>query len=287
MYTSILKSFFLFPVLFICTTLYAQQNFEGKIVYAGNFLGKDEITVFFGKDKLLTKTNPIDSINGNNKDFLIDFTKGVVYYIDRLFKTYSRESITDSRSDLLTLVPSAENNTIILGYNCSAYRLTGQKGHEQEKDPFYFFYADTLLYHVKEEYTRLQGLQFFTNGANVGMGFQTAPAKFSDDKKMGLIPVSVAAEIIPDSIFSLSGFKIYDITVTDTEVKEDAEAIEIRAAADSAVKAAADSAVKVIDSIIRAMEKMQGMPTKSNPQKSSPKNTHSPSTKSPAIKPKH
>lgn len=283
MYMSILKSLLIFFALLICTDLYAQQNFEGKIVYAGNFLGKEEITVFFGNNKLLTKTSPIDSINGNNKDFLVDFTTGVVFYLDRLTKTYSIENITDGKSDFPVLTPWAEKNTTILGHPCSAYKPADRNTDKPERSAFSVFYANDLYYHVKEEYTQMQGLQFFTNGKSVGMGIEI---EAKDNKKQGILPVKIAAEKIPDSIFSLAGFKIYDISVTDTEVKEDADAIAVRAAADSAVQAVADSVVKVIDSIIMAMEKMQDIPTKGKPQKSPPKNTHTQPTKSPAIKPK-
>lgn len=261
----------------------AQQNFEGKIVYAGNFLGKEEITVFFGNNKLLTKTSPIDSINGNNKDFLVDFTTGVVYYLDRLTKTYSSKNITDSKSDFPALTPWVEKNETILGHHCSAYKPVDRSTDKPERSPFSIFYADDLYYHVKEEYTHMQGLQFFTNGKNVGMGIEI---EANDNKKQGILPVSIAAENISDSIFSLAGFERHSITVIDTEAKEDADAIAVRVAADSAVKAVADSVVKVIDSIISAMEKKQDIPTKSKPKKSSPKNTHTQPTKSPAIKPK-
>lgn len=287
MYISISKSFSIFFALLICTDLYAQQNFEGKIVYAGNFLGKEEITVFFGKDKLLTKTSPIDSINGNNKDLLIDFSKGVVYYLDRLTKTYSSENITDSKSDFHVLTPWAEKNVTVLGHHCSAYKPADRSTDKPERSPFSIFYADDLFYHVKEEYTRMQGLQFFTNGKNVGMGIEM---EATDNKKQGIFPVSIAAEkMLPDSIFTIpQNYKMKSYETNTDSVKFNEEIPVSEDSITTLVQMAVDSAVRVIEEMIEKINKKENQQKQKNtkPKKPSPKNTHTQPTKSPAIKPK-
>jgi hypothetical protein len=123
---------------------------------------------------------------------------------------------------------------------------------------------------VKEEYSSIAMAPMFTNGKRICMGMKK-DLHLAENKETAvseLVPVSINKEIIPDSVFSLSGFQLENNNMPDTVKMTDSLQAEL-------------------DSAIRKVKEEEGKKSKkSTHKKSSSKNTHTQPTKSAAIKPK-
>lgn len=170
MYTIVSKYYFaLIAIMTLGSTSFAQKNFEGKIVYQMTAESKNEnaeITAYFSNQKIKAEVKKWDSLSSRKDDLLMDFEKGIVYYIDPNNKTYRAENILDKKIDRMpALEPLPGKNKLLLGYHCTAYQIKDTiKSDFMGPMNFCFWYADSLYFFIKEEYRSIDMVPMFTNG---------------------------------------------------------------------------------------------------------------------------
>jgi hypothetical protein len=95
-----LKVHFIFLLLlFTFINAFSQKNFEGKILYkmvSETKPEKAELTAYFSNQKIKAEKK-WDSLHHRNDVLLLDFEKGIVYYIDKKNKTYRAENMLDKK----------------------------------------------------------------------------------------------------------------------------------------------------------------------------------------------
>lgn len=181
-----------------------QKNFEGRIIYETVIPSKAKMSseVYFGNGKV----KMLDSVNifptFINNVTIIDFHKGILYLVNHTAKTYYQHLIKVQRFDsTVTLKSFPEKNRKIFGYDCSAFRVEYYSKLFPENS-FYFWYADSLFYQVDKRYEAVLTTKKATNGSNILMGMEMI---FGDDSSLSRLmnPISIIAEQIPDSVFSI------------------------------------------------------------------------------------
>ena len=276
-----------FILFFINTSVFAQQNFEGRIIYkysesTNNKTGS--IEAFFGNKKI--KAHITDSSKGETKDdILIDFEKGVAYSIDIEKKYFTTDSFTNKRGSLfpsLTLAP--EKNKIIKGYHCSAYIGNDSVKREyREPTNVTTWVADSLYFFFDNKYANPEMIPVFGDGKNIAMGFEIKMTLKGQPVMMKSVPVLIEYLKMPDSFFTIpSGYtfgkswgNVSNSTTIDSTINFN-----------SAVEKVMDSAKKMMDKAKEAADRVNEKRKKSTHKKPSSKNTHNQPTKSSAIKPK-
>jgi len=261
----------------------AQNNFEGKIIYkmSNALTGSQNIlvTAYFGREMIKAEVQTNGVSNEGMDDLLIDFSGELIYYIQKDSRTYR---INSSRTQAMPVpVRTQGKNSIILGHSCSAYKGIDTSKNEFQKDTeINFFYADSLHYAAKKQFSNLEMIPMFTNGTHIGMGMEFIQNTEKGKKSViTLTPQSVTAEKIPDSIFSLTGYTIRK--EADNTILM-AESDSVMRVADSAVKAATDA----LKEAVREVDDQPGKSQKNKSKKYPSKNTHTLPTKSTPIKPK-
>ncbi|MBL0359382.1 MAG: hypothetical protein IPP72_22090 [Chitinophagaceae bacterium] len=270
-------------IILIGNSISAQKNFEGKINYKMNSNSQDtstSITAYFGKQKIKAVFKQRDSIKNKKDDLLIDFENGVVNYINAEKNTYRTIKLQDMEMDRMpALKPFPEKNKQLLGYNCTAYITTDTSKNEYISfTPFYFWYADSLFFKVKNEYSNIDMVPIFTNGNTVGMGMQMNLGNGRGEVYIELTPVSILKETIPDSVFSLARLQFERKYIESSSTLADSTQILVDSIS-RLIQQAADSVVKMI-------EKQAKIGKKSPSRKTASKNTHKQPTKPSATKPK-
>ena len=276
-----------FILFFISTTVIAQQNFEGKIIYimTSGESQKNFLEANFSKQKIKITVQKINA-NSRKQEYLLDFENGFVYDIDSNEKRYKQKMFAGKEmynKNLLVLFP--EKNRKILGYSCTAYVI-----YDSTKSDFfppsksYVWLADSLYYPVKEEYLNSEILPMLTNGTSICMG---AEMKMGEDSSetIKFVPISITSGTIPDSVFTIPEDYIAEVIngMPNPEIYREVES-------DSSIIAAVDSTVRefiqITDSIEKAQKLKKHLYKKSTHKKYPSKNTHNQPTKSAAIKPK-
>jgi hypothetical protein len=196
-------------LLFILPAVFSQTIFMGKVTHQfrsdqDNMTGTVE--VFYG-DQKIRGIKRLDHIKHDydNDDLLVDFSKGIIYHINTVQRTYTA---TDMKSGyggkFPKLVAAPEKNIRLLNYQCNAFIIKSDDNRAViDYGGFIFWYADSLYFPVSEPDLLTEDIALFTNGKNVGMGI-TANIKIEEKNiDAALIPVAVERMPVPDSIFEI------------------------------------------------------------------------------------
>ena len=269
-------------LLFAFTNISAQNNFEGKIIYKltspEKGTGNGIIETYFGKQKIRVYVKE-NELSGRD-DLLLDFEKGIVHYINTISKTYKTDSLSNRKKrSMPTLNSSPAGNKIISGYSCSAFSFTDTSKSDFMGDMFFsVWYADSLLFNISDEQKDYEMVPMFTNGTSVGMGMEMGMGKEKKKITMSLVPLSITFQVLPDSIFNISGDYTAQLRL-DYDLGE-----TTNSNIDSSAQATVDSVAKLIDSLAREVHQEEKL--KKSSKKRSSKTAHSQPIKSPATKPK-
>ena len=213
-----MKHFIATTVFIFCTSVFLSQTpFEGKITYMSNVFGevkKDSTEVFFGIQKI--KSRQVGPGSGSNaeEDILVDFAKGKLYHINNMFKTY-RIEILGKNPTFSNSFAKTEKRELRLNESCTAFSLKGISLDkiDQNGRVYYYWFADSLFFPVKEEYALAQQTIMFTNGKTTGMGMKVG---IKNDKENNVIeqnPVLIEKKHVQDSIFTIP--KNYKLVTKD------------------------------------------------------------------------
>ncbi|MGG9964620.1 hypothetical protein [Ferruginibacter sp. SUN106] len=245
-------------------TLFAQTQFEGKVTHT--FITEREnetgtIEVFYGNQKIkgLKKIKGKENENGTD-DLVIDFTKGILYKINAVTKTYSADTFINKKNTVFgTLLKLPGKNKTILDHSCSAFTITGNGKNEfmGEMD-FLFWYADSLYFTIDEKYLQSDEVTLFTNGKTIGMGISVTTQAGNIKQVFELIPAQVEPMHLPDSLFEIPG----DYTVETVDYRTIISDSAITDSAQMMMMKAADSAVKIIAAAEELKKKTPHKPVK-------------------------
>ncbi len=243
-------------LLLIVNSIFAQKNFEGKIIYKINSGSPGEsavITAYFGNQKIKADYKNLDSARDGKESVLLDFEKGIVYYINARAKTYRANNILDKNMDRMPAIkPLPEKNKQLLGYSCAAYITTDTSRNEYMAfNPFYFWYADSLFFKVKNEYSNIDMVPFFTNGTRVGMGVQMNLGHGWGELNVELSPIAVKEQPVTDTVFALTGLQL---EINRSYMPEDSTQIKADSI-DKVVQRPADSVVQMISQKAKLVKK--------------------------------
>lgn len=224
-------------LLLIDNNLIAQKNFEGKIIYDCSVPGvyKASTEIYFGNQKIKIIETTDSEFKPSVESRMIDFKRGVIYWISDTSKTYYEVLLIKRPFDSITeLKPFPEKNKRIMGYNCTAFML----GDSLEATPemrlpsmhIYMRYADSLFYQVDEKFKNATGIEKATNGTNVGMGMEINIGSDSFMQSIIATPVSIVPGPIPDSVFLVPAGYILksEKDFFENNVSEKTEVIDIQ-----------------------------------------------------------
>lgn len=218
-----------FSLLVILQSLIAQKKFEGKIVYEMMVDKKKEkkpettmVEAYFGKQKIKVLLNEASASNSYKEDLLLNLEEDVIYRINNKQKTYSKQLFQKRRltgdGSMPFMIASPERNRKYIGYNTTAFVMADTtKNNFFGPVDFTFWYADSIYFFIKEEYTDFDILPILSNGKSVGMGMKMKMGTGEDEISGEVKPISISAETIPDSIFAIpAGYSLEEQPTADS-----------------------------------------------------------------------
>lgn len=213
---------------------YAQGNFEGKITYEmsfSNVKGNTVLETLFGNQKIKVLVKQAGVTHNDKEDLILDFKNGIYYKITNHTKSYTVDSFTKGKGDILkspkSLVPSTKENKFKLGFKTSAYTLATAENPGFENTNSTFWYADSLLYKIPEKYVSFEMVPLFTNGTSVGFGMKMIMLSQQNKKdSFSFVILSVEPKNIPDSMLELPVGYSLKTTVKAFDVNESTAATE-------------------------------------------------------------
>jgi hypothetical protein len=243
-------------LLFITPAVFSQTIFMGKVTHQFKSDKENEsgtVEVFYGDQKIkgIKKTRGKEN-QARTDDILIDFSKGTIYHINALKKTYKADTLTNKSVNMLggQLYPTKKNK-MVLNYSCSAFALsdTGKFGTGMD---FLFWYADSLYYPVNEKYLHADEVLLFTNGKTIGMGVAIGSELYGEKIVIGMNPLAVEAISLPDSLFEIP--KDYVLEKYEQYIQADSTVL------------ASDSVARMLDSAVKAVKTPKKPVKKAVPQ---------------------
>lgn len=266
------KYFLLSAFALVSVVSFCQLPFEGKIVYKmvdGEKMKEASIEAWFGKGKIKAIVNETNEDRKPKEDLLIDFTNGIIYYLDTDNKTYRIDSLANKKSfPGLTKTP-AKNKTIT-GYPATAYGTIDTSDSEfLGKMEMNFWYADSIYFPVDSKYNFYEMIPIFSNGTNIGLGMEMNLGISSPEKSFTITALSVTPMQLSDSDFILP---------QDYTIEEELAATKM----DTAYL----NEPPMMDTPMAAPKKATTKTIKNKPASKKPVKSKSPA-KSAATKPKH
>jgi hypothetical protein len=201
------KLFLFLTYLLFSALIFSQTVFEGKVKHsltAEKLNQKGTVEVFYGNQKIKGKIYMPAEEGIKEDEILIDFSKGILYHLYPLKKTYHLTHLKNKISSFPNL-PATTQKKIILNLSCTSFFLkdTAKSEWMGEMD-IMFWFADSLYFPVSEEYLTSDEIPLFTNGKTIGMGMNiNMPFEGKDKNIFILTPTSIEKGAIPDSIFQI------------------------------------------------------------------------------------
>jgi len=212
----------LLPFLLIFSlNLLAQAPFEGKVTHkltTETTTKSGMVEIYYGKKMIKGIIRQNDEKDLGKDDLLLDFNKGLVIHLNSIDKTYRMDSMKGKSPGMMSaLDPMKDQNRVILGYHTSAYIPKDTAGMNLFGNmSLVFWYADSLLFPIDEQFIGSDDIALFTNGKTIGMGLNMNLEIGESKKTFELDPLLIEPGNLPDSIFDIPGDFVMESIVADS-----------------------------------------------------------------------
>ena len=155
-----MRLIFLIAFVFVMSNAYAQQIFQGTIVYKYHFPQlpyTPQVTVFYGPNKLKIKFK--EDENFNKGYFLIDLDSGKSYSVDEATKTFFVKELIDTNRAQSTTKTIAGHKTNSIKIKSSGFSKFGA----WSSGDIILFTASDLYYPIPQKYNDIPELIMIQN----------------------------------------------------------------------------------------------------------------------------